>query len=179
MFRHYQSLYFPTLSTETPRGSGICQRLNGLYADRDHGCEKYFNCGGGTPYPTACPGGLVFDDLHKYCREATAEDRQKCVQEPLVLSCGGGQKTGYSQTTCSTFKCPLITEYPFGDHARYPNPADCKSFIICLRDGSASVKGCPGDMIFSNVQYVCVNGTQTNECYDPVHAREEFLPKLV
>ncbi|KAI5736503.1 hypothetical protein M8J76_003952 [Diaphorina citri] len=152
---------------QTPQGKGLCQRLNGLYADRVNGCEKYVNCGNGTAYPTACPGGLVFDDYHKYCKEPTDQDAAMCNKKPLVLQCADDPNPGFQDTICSTFKCPITNKFPFGDHARYPNPVDCKSFIICLRDGTAKVHGCPDDMLFSNIRYVCVNATQAgNECYD-------------
>lgn len=45
---------------QSPKGSGKCPRLNGLYAHSEF-CDQYYYCRIGIPLLITCPTGLVYD----------------------------------------------------------------------------------------------------------------------
>ena len=44
----------------------ICKDPNGLYGHLTD-CQKYYQCGHGTPYEYTCPPGTLWNDQRKSC----------------------------------------------------------------------------------------------------------------
>ncbi|KAG8231924.1 hypothetical protein J437_LFUL011393 [Ladona fulva] len=65
---------------QTPKGSGNCPRLNGLYKDYNR-CGQFFRCTNGTAFLEECDPQFVFDDFQKICRNPTEEERRQCFPE--------------------------------------------------------------------------------------------------
>ncbi|XP_071447913.1 uncharacterized protein [Hetaerina americana] len=163
-----------------PKGSGHCPRLNGIFAD-SRGCGHFYKCDNGTVIPDNCPQSLVFDDHDKLCRRPTDIELRECTAPaviPLIPQVMQGVTTGETSgqtiTITSTtpqvsaggigsqtpqavaqFRCPEPGLFPFGDHARYPFPGNCRYYIMCLREGGIKVGGCQNGTAYNPLTSNC------------------------
>ncbi|XP_046385824.1 uncharacterized protein LOC124155777 [Ischnura elegans] len=175
---------------QKPKGSGPCPRLNGIYAD-PRGCGHFYKCDNGTATADNCPQSLVFDDRDKICRQPTDKEVRECTSSniiPLItqgVSSGGQQGTTITITSgtpqvstvsqvgigsqtpqaVAQFRCPEPGLYPYGDHARYPFPGNCRYYIMCLREGGIKVGGCQDGTAYNPLTSNCdLDITQVRNC---------------
>ncbi|XP_054283493.1 uncharacterized protein LOC129000556 [Macrosteles quadrilineatus] len=132
---------------QRPRGNAQCPRLYGIFND-PRGCGRFFKCVNGTAVEDRCASSLMFDDVNKFCRDATREEAEAC-REPALIGCTS------DNTNCSWFNCPIADVLPFGDHSRHPYPGNCHRFIMCLKDGSVKVGGCEAGKAYNPVSSTC------------------------
>ncbi|XP_046988959.1 uncharacterized protein LOC124594635 [Schistocerca americana] len=62
------------------------------------------------------------------------------------------------------FSCPANNPFPYGDHSRHAFPGSCRLFIMCLRDGSHKVGGCPPGYAFNAESRNCEVATAVPGC---------------
>ena len=119
---------------QPPKGSGNCPRLNGIYPHAEF-CDQYYFCRLGIPLLVTCPTGLVYDTKAAVCEFPDEAQRPGCMPNDVL---------GF---TCPPL--PSSSSLPFGDHARYAKPDDCRYFFRCLKNGYPRLGGCEMGMVFN------------------------------
>ena len=124
----------PQLQTAQPRDN--CPRQNGYFPVAGT-CDQYWFCGGDKPATIhVCPVTLVFAPDQGRCTWKGEANRPDCEE---------------ADTFHQDFLCP---ESGFGEYLRYPDPADCRAYYVCVQ-GSASRSICPAGQAFHPISVAC------------------------
>ncbi|KAF0299847.1 Protein obstructor-E [Amphibalanus amphitrite] len=127
-----------------PLGTGVCERMNGVYAHEDPNvCDKYYTCENNKPTLLACAPGLHFNPVNRLCDWPTAAKRGACD----------------ARTSLDGFTCD-DKEYftPSGQkiaHPTFPHPEDCTKFYVCKGGRVPALSGCDEGLVYN---------TQTSNC---------------
>lgn len=122
---------------QPPRPSPNCPRKNGYFTVPGT-CDQYWLCGADRPATLhTCPVSLVFAPDQGRCTWVGEAGRPECQQ---------------TDTFHQDFLCP---ESGFGEYLRYPDPADCRAYYVCVR-GAATRSVCPAGQAFHPVAVACV-----------------------
>jgi len=124
----------PQLQPAQPRDN--CPRQNGYFPVAGT-CDQYWFCGGDKPATVhVCPVTLVFAPDQGRCTWKGEANRPECEE---------------ADTFHEDFLCP---ESGFGEYLRYPDPADCRAYYVCVQ-GSASRSICPAGQAFHPTSVAC------------------------
>jgi len=121
---------------QPPQPRDNCPRQNG-YFPVDGTCDQYWFCGGDKPATIhICPVTLVFAPDQGRCTWKGEANRPDCEE---------------ADTFHQDFLCP---ESGFGEYLRYPDPADCRAYYVCVQ-GAASRSICPAGQAFHPTSVAC------------------------
>jgi hypothetical protein len=132
-------------SSEPAQESPNCPRANGYFAHPDpKKCTEFFFCTDGIANPITCPGGLIFDPRKGNCGWPEDAKRQGCGAGDLF-----------------EFTCPKqedskdVSFAQRQQHPRFPDPADCQFFYLCIDGVTPRRNGCPLGQVFNEVNGQC------------------------
>jgi len=131
-----------------------CARMNGFCPfPAEVSCQKFYHCLEGKAYEKTCPEGVIFDDTKGACVHPDLASRIDCsASQVLDFICPNANKP--------------FSKLKFGNHDRFRNPKDCRSFFICMQDGSPRIGGCPIKTVFDPKEGKCSSPKSVPDCVD-------------
>lgn len=108
-----------------------------VYLPVNGSCTDFIRCIGGVAYESSCQPGLFFDPALQECN---LESEVDCVVNPCTQPPPD----------------PPILEI-------YPNPGNCKEYILCL-NGEGIVRQCAPGLFFDEQATSCVAGFEGDGC---------------
>lgn len=144
---------------QTPKGSGACTRLNGIFYNNDT-CTDFVTCRNNSPISERCAEGLVFDPVIKVCAWADEALRQGCLPEDRL-----GFRCPNPKLTPEQARLAHVS-LRFGDHDRHADPKDCRFFFMCLITGQPRRGGCSRGKVFDRAAGICSPAKDVPECAD-------------
>ena len=143
---------------QEPKSTKLCPRKNGFFAHPDPAvCTLFYNCIEGDALEMTCAVGLHYDEYSGTCVWPDTAKRE---------GCDSPQKKSATGFTCPKDRPKTDKNGQVVVHPKYPDPADCQKFYVCLNGEDPRDLGCQLGEVYNDESEMCDAPENVPGCED-------------